>query len=46
MVPPGYAISVFVAGLTTPINLDFTERGELLVGKAGGGDGGGPGYSG
>lgn len=33
--PPGYKISVFAKGLTTPINLTFTDTGEMLVADAG-----------
>lgn len=34
-VPPGYKIDVFAKGLTTPINVVFNRRGEMLVADAG-----------
>ncbi|MEK3886198.1 PQQ-dependent sugar dehydrogenase [Bacillus sp. FSL K6-3431] len=34
-VPNGYKIDVFATGLTTPINITFTDRGDMLVGDAG-----------
>lgn len=39
--PPGYEISVFANGLTTPINLTFTGKGEMLVADSGITDGNG-----
>ncbi|MFZ5987179.1 MAG: hypothetical protein ACOYWZ_08680 [Bacillota bacterium] len=33
--PPGYEIEVFQEGLTTPINIILTDRGEMLVADAG-----------
>ncbi|MGN7388600.1 PQQ-dependent sugar dehydrogenase [Sporosarcina sp. SAFN-015] len=41
MLPPGYKIEVFATGLTTPINLTFTEEGEMLVADSGITDGNG-----
>ncbi|MCZ2259528.1 PQQ-dependent sugar dehydrogenase [Sporosarcina sp. G11-34] len=41
MVPLGYKIDVFAKGLTTPINLTFTEKGEMLVADSGITDGNG-----
>ncbi|MEK6266197.1 MAG: hypothetical protein N2B06_15730, partial [Clostridium sp.] len=34
-VPPGYKIDVFKQDLDTPINMIFTENGEMLVADAG-----------
>src|SRR5699024_9612482 len=34
--PPGYKIEVFAEGLTTPINIDFTNDGDMLVADSGG----------
>lgn len=34
-VPDGYRVDVFAVGLTTPINLVFTEAGDVLVADAG-----------
>ena len=34
-VPPGFKVDVFMEGLTTPINMTFTDRGEVLVADAG-----------
>ncbi len=34
-VPPGYKIEVFQEGLTTPINMEFTDQWEILIGDAG-----------
>jgi glucose/arabinose dehydrogenase len=39
--PPGYTIDVFASGLTTPINITFTEKGEMLVADSGITDGNG-----
>ncbi|MBP1755397.1 MAG: repeat containing protein [Firmicutes bacterium] len=39
--PPGFHIEVFAKGLDTPINLIFTEDGEMLVADAGVIDGNG-----
>jgi glucose/arabinose dehydrogenase len=33
--PPGYKIEVFAEGLTTPINIVFTEGGDMLVADSG-----------
>lgn len=33
--PQGYQIDVFEDGLTTPINLEITENGDMLLGDAG-----------
>lgn len=33
--PPGYSIEVFAEGLNTPINMIFTDSGEILVADAG-----------
>lgn len=33
--PPGYQIEVFAEGLTTPINIDFTNDGHMLVADSG-----------
>lgn len=41
MLPPGYKIDVFATGLTTPINMTFTGRGEMLVADSGITDGNG-----
>src|SRR5699024_1811025 len=41
---PGYKIDVFASGLTTPINIDFTEEGTMLVADAGITDGNGKVY--
>ncbi|KIL41807.1 hypothetical protein SD70_04060 [Gordoniibacillus kamchatkensis] len=41
MLPEGYTISVFAEGLTTPINLTYTDGGEMLVADAGVADGNG-----
>lgn len=29
--PPEYRIDVFAEGLTTPINMTFTDEGEILI---------------
>lgn len=34
-VPQDYKVDVFATGLTTPINMTFTDQGEILVGDAG-----------
>ncbi|HJF32940.1 MAG TPA: hypothetical protein K8V56_14355 [Sporosarcina psychrophila] len=39
--PSGYTIDVFAAGLTTPINITFTGKGEMLVADSGITDGNG-----
>ena len=41
LLPPGYKIEVFATGLTTPINMTFTSKGELLVADSGITDGNG-----
>lgn len=41
LVPPGYKIDVFATGLTTPINVTFTSKGEMLVADSGITDGNG-----
>lgn len=41
LLPPGYRIDVFADGLTTPINLTFTDEGEMLVADSGITDGNG-----
>lgn len=41
LLSPGYKIEVFARGLTTPINIDFTEDGTMLVADAGITDGNG-----
>jgi glucose/arabinose dehydrogenase len=41
VVPPGYKVDVFTEGLNTPINLVFTDTGEILVADAGVTDGNG-----
>lgn len=38
---PGYEIEVFAKGLTTPINILFTEAGEMLIADSGVADGNG-----
>ena len=35
ILPPGYEIELFARNLTTPINIVFNDRGEMLVGDAG-----------
>ncbi|MDQ0157534.1 PQQ-dependent sugar dehydrogenase [Robertmurraya andreesenii] len=35
LLPSGYRIEVFMVNLNTPINLTFTEQGEMLVADAG-----------
>ncbi len=35
MLPPGYTIDVFASGLTTPINITFTSKWEMLVADSG-----------
>jgi glucose/arabinose dehydrogenase len=35
MIPKGYKIEVFKEGLTTPINLIFTDKGDMLIADAG-----------
>lgn len=40
-VPPGYQVKVFAIGLTTPINIVFSGRGEMLVADSGVTDGNG-----
>ncbi|MFK2825974.1 PQQ-dependent sugar dehydrogenase [Bacillus sp. B190/17] len=35
LVPSGYKVEVFAEGLMTPINLTFTDQGEMLVADAG-----------
>lgn len=32
---PGFTINVYATGLTTPINMVFTDSGQILVGDAG-----------
>src|SRR5699024_7277834 len=44
LISPGYKIDVFASGLTTPINIDFTEEGTMLVADAGITDGNGKVY--
>lgn len=39
--PPGYQIEVFAYGLNTPINMVFTEEGDMLIADAGVLDGSG-----
>ncbi|HZJ57416.1 MAG TPA: hypothetical protein VFD89_04160 [Clostridia bacterium] len=39
--PPGYEIEVFAKGLTTPINITYTETGDMLVADSGVADGNG-----
>lgn len=39
--PPGYRIDVFASKLTTPINILFTKRGDMLVADSGVADGNG-----
>ena len=34
-VPPGYRVEVFAAGLTTPINIMFTDNGAMLAADVG-----------
>ena len=41
LLPTGYEIDVFADGLTTPINLIFTEKGEMLIADSGITDGNG-----
>ena len=41
MLPPGFQIQVFADGLTTPINITFTEAGDMLVADSGITDGNG-----
>jgi glucose/arabinose dehydrogenase len=41
LLPPGYDIEVFADGLTTPINITFTSKGEMLVADSGITDGNG-----
>lgn len=41
LLAPGYKIDVFTSGLTTPINIDFTADGTMLVADAGITDGNG-----
>lgn len=41
LLPKGYEIDVFADGLTTPINLTFTGKGEMLVADSGITDGNG-----
>jgi glucose/arabinose dehydrogenase len=41
MLPPGYTIDVFASGLTSPINITFTGKGEMLVADSGITDGNG-----
>lgn len=41
LLPPGYDIEVFADGLTTPINITFTSKGEMLVANSGITDGNG-----
>ncbi|MDN4608032.1 PQQ-dependent sugar dehydrogenase [Sporosarcina highlanderae] len=41
LVPEGFEIDVFATGLTTPINITFTENGEMLVADSGIADGNG-----
>ncbi|MFC5602644.1 PQQ-dependent sugar dehydrogenase [Sporosarcina koreensis] len=41
LLPPGYKVEVFATGLTAPINLTFTSKGEMLVADAGITDGNG-----
>lgn len=41
LLPRGYAIEVFDDGLTTPINITFTGKGEMLLADAGVADGNG-----
>jgi glucose/arabinose dehydrogenase len=40
-VPPKYKIEVFAEGLTAPINLVFTDKGDMLIADAGVTDGNG-----
>lgn len=35
LLSPGYKIDVFASGLTTPINIDFTEEGTMILADAG-----------
>jgi len=35
VLPPGYKIEVFATGLTTPINIIFTDHCELLIADSG-----------
>lgn len=39
--PPGYEIEVFADNLTTPLNILFTQQGEMLVADSGVADGNG-----
>src|SRR5690625_5158002 len=39
--PPGYKIEVFSNGLTTPLNILFTKKGDMLVADSGVADGNG-----
>ena len=41
LLPPGYKIDVFANGLTTPINITFTDQGDILVADSGITDGNG-----
>lgn len=41
VIPSKYRIKVFAEGLTTPINLVFTDKGEMLLADAGVSDGNG-----
>ncbi|MDW0116054.1 PQQ-dependent sugar dehydrogenase [Sporosarcina thermotolerans] len=41
LVPHGFEIDVFATDLTTPINITFTENGEMLVADSGVADGNG-----
>ena len=41
LLPSGYKIDVFADGLTTPINLTFTDTGEMLIADSGITDGNG-----
>ncbi|NLI89115.1 MAG: hypothetical protein GX366_01710 [Epulopiscium sp.] len=40
-VPSGYNVEVFASGLTTPINMVITDKGDMLIGDAGVSDGDG-----
>ncbi|MGX2959542.1 hypothetical protein JNUCC23_09770 [Peribacillus sp. JNUCC 23] len=41
LVPSGYKIKVFAEKLMTPINLTFTDQGDMLIADAGVGSGNG-----